>query len=340
MATASVSGPPDVVGHGWVLDLVQRGLEQGRLPHSLLLCGPAHVGKFTTALAIARLLLCPQTPPCGICRHCSLALRRVHPDLQILELPPDRRTIPLRDVHELMHGMALRPLEAARKVYIIRGAEDLAEEGANALLKTLEEPPPAVTLILTAPDPATLLPTIVSRCQLLGLRPAPSRAIADHLVGLGVDPARADRIAAVSGGRPGWAIMAANDETLANSRSERAQELVGLLSASRLDRMRAADALAERWRDHPDEVREALHAWSEVWHELLLASSGLPEALAYSDLTGELRSVAERVSATEVQRALAATLDVADALEWNAHPRLALEAYLLFLPRLAGQTHA
>jgi DNA polymerase-3 subunit delta' len=106
----------------------------------------------------------------------------VHPDLRVLERPPDRRSIPLGDVHEFLRGIALRPLEAARKIFIVRGGDDLAEEGANALLKTLEEPPPAVTMIVTAPDAAAVLPTIVSRCQRIALHPVAVAEIADFLV--------------------------------------------------------------------------------------------------------------------------------------------------------------
>lgn len=236
--------------------------------------------------------------------------------------------------------MSLRPLEADRKVYIIRGAEDLAEEGANALLKTLEEPPPAVSIILTAPDASALLPTIVSRCQVLSLHPVAAHDIADHLASVyAVERERAEAIAAASNGCPGWAVLAAQDASLAEERDERAGELLDLLSASRLERMSAADALAERWSGHADEVREALQTWSEVWHDVLMAQAGLDERIRNPSWTGEIQSVAHRVSAAEVQRALAATLEVADALERNAHPRLALEAYTLFLPRstrLAG----
>jgi DNA polymerase-3 subunit delta' len=232
--------------------------------------------------------------------------------------------------------MALRPLEAARKVYIIRGAEDLAEEGANALLKTLEEPPPAVSLILTAPDPAALLPTIVSRCQLLRLHPVAAREIADHLISaLAVDAGRAEQIAAASGGRPGWAVLAAQDEALAEGRDERATELLRLLDASRLERISVGDALAERWTGHADEVRDALETWTEVWHDVLMAQSGLEDRIRNLSLADEIRSVAVHLSDAAVRRALAATLEAADALDRNAHPRLALEAYTLFLPRLS-----
>jgi DNA polymerase-3 subunit delta' len=235
-----------------------------------------------------------------------------------------------------MHGMALRPLEATRKVYIIRGAEDLAEEGANALLKTLEEPPPAVTILLTAPDPSALLPTILSRCQVVGLHPVSATDIAEHLVSeRGVDTVRAREIARASGGRPGWAILAAEDGALADARDEQAEQLIALLVASRLERISAADALAERWSGHSDEVRQALQTWSELWHDILLAQAGLADRIENIRLETQILSAANGLSEADVQRGLASTLELGDALERNAHPRLALEAYTLFLPRLS-----
>ena len=204
-----------------MLDYLERALPAGATAHAYLLTGPPQVGKFTTALAIARLMLCPTPPACGVCRHCRLAQRRSHPDLRVLERPADRRTIPLRDVHDFMQGLALKPMEAERKVYIVRGAEDLAEEGANALLKTIEEPPPAVTLLLTASSATALLPTIVSRCQVAALRPVPPAEIAAYLAeSLGLEADRAETIARVSKGRPGWAILAAQNSDLLDERRQ------------------------------------------------------------------------------------------------------------------------
>src|SRR5688500_6115601 len=102
-----MTAPPEtagtsLIGHGWVPSTIARNRAEGRLAHAYLLAGPAHIGKLTTALEIARLLLCPEPVACGVCRHCRLVSRRVHPDLQVLEIPPARRNIPLQDVHDFM----------------------------------------------------------------------------------------------------------------------------------------------------------------------------------------------------------------------------------------------
>jgi DNA polymerase-3 subunit delta' len=327
-----------LVGHGWVLDLLARSLAAGSVPHAHLLVGPEHSGKFATALAMAQLLLCEQGTRCGTCRHCGLAGRQAHPDLRVLEIPSDRKNIPVAEVHEFLRGIALRPLEAARKVYLIRGAEDLAEEGANALLKTIEEPPPTVTIILTAPEPSAVLPTIVSRCQVVRLRPAAHEEIAAHLVErFGLEPERANAVARASKGRPGWAVLAAQDPALLEARETRARELLALLGAGRLERIAQADALAERWSGHADEVRDALDAWMELWRDLLLAQHGSEHRIGNVGLAAEIRNLAQVLAPERVRQALAATLATANALDRNAHARLALETYALRLPRTPGR---
>ena len=339
MSALPEATPAPLLGHRWVLDLLGRSLLQRHAAHAYLLIGPPQIGKFTTALAMAQLLLCETSRGCGECRPCRLAARRAHPDLHILEIPPDRKSIPIKDVHEFLHGVALKPLEAMRSVYIIRDAEDLADEGANALLKTLEEPPPDVTLILTAPDPHLLLSTIVSRCQLLTLRPVATEQIADHLVeALAVDPTHADAIARASHGHPGWAILAAQDTALLDARRERTSELLTLLRAGRLERLQEADNLAERWSSHTDEVRDALDVWTDIWRDLWLVQLDLRDRLRNVEQAEELAEVAPRIPAAAIRRALASTLETARILERNANARLALETYLLLLPRVAGGT--
>lgn len=324
-----------LIGHGWALDLARRMRAAERSAHSLLLTGHPHVGKFTTALAMAGVFLCAEGRGCGTCRNCRLVARRVHPDLRILELPPDRRTIPIKDVHELLQGVALRPLEAARKVYIVRDADDLAEEGSNALLKTLEEPPPSVTMILTAPEPGTLLETIVSRCQLVRLHAAPLDEIRAYLVSrYGLDEGRADTVARASAGRPGWAIMAAEQPELVDGRRQRALDLLALLDGTRLERLQAADTLAARWTGHVEEVQDVLEVWAEVWRDLLLVQEGLGDRVRAPDLAEQLGRAAALLAPEAVRDALQKTLEVAAALKGNANPRLALEGYTLLLPRL------
>lgn len=335
MQTEAVPTPAGLIGHDWAVAFVARSHQGGAAAHAYLVVGPGHVGKFTTALAIARALLCEAYPPCGNCRQCLLVSHEAHPDLRVLEMPEERKTIPLKDVHEFTEGIALRPLEARHKVYIIRNANDLSEEGANALLKTIEEPPPKTVVLLTAPSTSTVPATIVSRCQVLTLRGVGADDIAAHLVErLNVSRDEALTIARASRGRPGWAILAAGDPAIAAAQQQDAADLIRLLGSSRLDRIRYADQLADLWSKQPGDVRATLETWADVWHRVMLRQAHAGSPTEESSVADEVGRAARGLSPASVRGALAATLDVADALTRNANPRLWLETHMLLLPRL------
>ena len=151
----------------------------------------------------------------------------------------------------------------------------------------------------------------------------------------GVEAARAEVLARASQGRPGWAILAAEDEDLLKERQQRALDLLELLGASRLDRFHAADRLAERWSGHAEEVRAVLEVWVDVWRDALLLQVGLPKSVRQLDLADQIGAAVRQLGGPAIQAALDATLQTMGALERNANPRLALETYVLLLPSLA-----
>jgi len=176
-----------IAGHDEVVERFRRGLERGRLASTFLFVGSAGVGKRAFALKLGQTLLCQASPaeamnPCGRCPACQQVLAGTHPDLDIIVKPADKATIPLelllgppeRRMQEgLCHNLSLRPFMGGRKVALIDDADFLNEEGANALLKTLEEPPPRSVLILIGTSADKQLPTIRSRSQIIRFSPLP-----------------------------------------------------------------------------------------------------------------------------------------------------------------------
>jgi DNA polymerase-3 subunit delta' len=181
-----------------------------------LFAGPPGIGKRTFARKLAQALLCQNHTetdfdPCGHCPSCVQVEAGTHPDLDFVEKPSDRADIPLRLLigdkehrmkEGLLHNIGLKPFMGGRKIAVIDDADFLNEEGANALLKTLEEPPPRSVLILIGTSPAKQLPTIRSRCQLIRFQPLDESIVADLLLRNGVaqDAAEAQRLAHFSGG--------------------------------------------------------------------------------------------------------------------------------------------
>ncbi|MBS0374913.1 MAG: DNA polymerase III subunit delta' [Proteobacteria bacterium] len=158
---------------------VAKAIAAGKLPHALLLQGPPGVGKAALADWIARLALCeaPGASACGSCGSCRQFEANSHPDLARLGLVEERKQIAVDDVRELIASLTLKSLRGGRKVAIVDPADALNVNGANALLKTLEEPTPGSLLILTVARPERLPATIASRCQRLPV-PLPEPAVA------------------------------------------------------------------------------------------------------------------------------------------------------------------
>lgn len=182
-----------------------------RMHHAYLLEGPEGVGKATFALWLARYTNCTSASrPCGTCRSCHLMLSGTHPDLVVVVPDPDRatRVITVDQAHQLIRALQLQRHSARRRFVILDPVDALNDESANALLKTLEEPPQGTQFMLVTARVAALLPTIRSRTQRVRFGPVPEAELADWLVARGLD---AD-LGRSSGGSPGFAIRLAGGE--------------------------------------------------------------------------------------------------------------------------------
>jgi DNA polymerase III delta' subunit len=216
-----------IEGHDPVVEQFRRAIEHNRLASTFLFIGPPGIGKRTFAEKLAQALLCPNVDdktlnPCGRCDSCVQVASRTHPDLMIVEKPADKTAIPVsafigddnRRMREgLCHDIALKPFMGGRKVAIIDDADFLNEEGANALLKTLEEPPPRSVLILIGTSADRQLPTIRSRTQLIRFRPLANSVVAEILLARGLidDKQQAERLAGFSEGSVRRAVELADD---------------------------------------------------------------------------------------------------------------------------------
>ena len=190
MSWQNIEGHDTTVGH------FRRALSRERLASSFLFVGPAGIGKRTFALRFAKALLCDvndeaMMEPCGTCSSCKQVDAETHPDIIAVAKPKDRAYLPIdlligdkehRMRQGLCHDISLKPFKGGRKIAIIDDADLLNVEGANALLKTLEEPPPRSVLILIGTSPARQLPTIRSRCQTIRFDPLSPEIISKLLL--------------------------------------------------------------------------------------------------------------------------------------------------------------
>jgi DNA polymerase-3 subunit delta' len=320
----------NVIGHDWAIELLQRQCGAGRMPQALLLAGPRNVGKSTLARYLAQYLNCQGTDkPCGVCRSCRKVVSGNHPDVRIVD--EEQETIKIDLIRQLQHELALSPVEGIYRVVVLAGFERATASAANALLKTLEEPASQVVIILTTPDPGGLLPTIVSRCQIVTLRPLLLETVTHVLCDqCQIARERAEILAQLSAGRVGWALQAAIDKTFLEWRDRQLDDFRDLLQMHRAERLAYAKTLS----GDVTSLREALTLWLTIWRDLLLLKSGSSTAVMNLDWEPALQHLAQHSTLLEVSgivnRLQAALLN----LDRNVNPRLILEVLLLKLPQL------
>ena len=316
-----------VAGHAWAVSQLQRALEEGRLAQAVLITGPAQVGKATLARALAMAINCTGAPrPCGACRACLHIAANTHADVRLVT--PDGERMKIDQMRDLQRELSLSPLEARRRVAILDDFDRATPEAMNALLKTLEEPPSSVVLILIAPEADVLLPTIVSRCQVIALRPLTAAQVRAALAGRGVAADRADLLAHLSGGRIGWAIQAAQDGGILERRRARLDDLRQLLNAMRVERFAYAEALARKTA----QAREAIDLWRTWWRDVMLTSAGSDADMTNVDRREEIATLSARFDAARAKSAAEACSQALWQLDKNAAPRLVVEVLLLNLP--------
>ena len=324
-----------VVGHEAALALLQNSLKSERLSHAYLFIGPEHVGKMTLALNLAQALNCEEETeqPCGSCTQCRRIFERIHADVQVLETN-GRTEISIDQIRDLEQSAILKPFEGRNRVFIIDGAEKLSIEAANSLLKTLEEPPPYVQLILLASSEHLLLPTVLSRCHKLELRPVPVTKVEQSLIERwNVAPEHAGLLARLSAGCPGWAVGASRDDSILSERASRLNTLQQLAVEGRASRFAYASNLANQFIKDRTGVLEILDLWSHWWRDLMLMKVGCNQFVTNSDQMDTLsRSVADyRLS--DINGFIQSLLDAVKALDQNSNPRLVLEVLMLNIPR-------
>lgn len=322
-----------VIGHEKAVALLENSLKEEKLPHAYLFLGPRHVGKMTLAMSLAQALNCEgDEKPCGGCSQCQRIAGRKHADVQVIGLD-GRSEIGIDQIREMEHSAGLRPFEGRNRVFIIDGAEHLSHEAANCLLKTLEEPPPNVELILLAANERLLLPTVVSRCHKLELRPLPIPIVEQVLVDRWqVVPERARVLARLSSGCLGWAVSALADERLLGERAERLSALLHLTSVGREERFAYAAQLANQFTKNRESVHEVLSLWVGWWRDLLLIKGGCGGFTTNIEQEATLYSEAESYSLKAVKAFIESLQRAMEELDYNANPRLVLEVLMLSMP--------
>lgn len=328
-----------IIGHERPKRFLQAALRSQRLAHALLFRGEERIGKLLTARVLAQAVNCEATPPpdppdaCGTCRSCHQIETGAHPDVTILTATSGKGETD--QTREIESRFIYRPLIGRRKIVILDDADLLRREAANALLKTIEEPPPDSLIILVSSRPEALLPTIRSRCQEIRFAPlAPAQVEAAVRRHRRLPEHDARFLAVISGGRLGLALEAVPEAL----RAERAEFLRlvspdSVVSTGAL--MAACEAVAK------SDQAEAAFGWLATWfRDLVLVKVGGDRArLVNADCLPQLEPLAARLPVETMVDLAAYVESMTRGLDRNLNKQFLLEGLLLRL-RVALQPKA
>ena len=324
----------ELTGHEWAVDMLKKHIIHGSTRHAYLLAGPPGLGRRTLAVRFAQALNC-QTPvetgiACGVCRDCKQIESMKHADLTIVQSDSEGGILKVDQIREARKTLILKPYMSKYRVALFLRFQEANDNAANALLKTLEEAPSYAVLILTADNPEQLLPTILSRCEVLRLRPLRVEKVQKALEGRGVETSRARLIAHISGGRMGYAIRLIENDTLLERREERLNDLLTLLPASRVEKFAYADKLAK----DKDAMRQTISFWISYWRDVMLRAAQAETPLVNVDRNLEIEDLAGRMDLPSARTVVGGLENALEKLERNVNPRLLAEVLLLDLPNV------
>ena len=324
----------DVLGHDWAVEMLQQHVANANLRHAYLATGPAGVGRRLLAIRLAQSLNCPNPlapgVPCRVCRTCKQFEAGQHADLLVIKKLPDKKEINVEQIREVSKFLSLKPYMAAYKIVMIINFENSTANAQNALLKTLEEAPGFAILLLTAESAEQMLPTIVSRCEILRLRPPRLDEVADFLVSRGVEREQADLCAHLAGGRPGYALNLSTDDHSLKFRADKLNDLKSLLAERLHERIHYTEKLAK----DKDSFRQTLFIWLSFWRDVLLKSSGAAVALTNIDRIEDIETLSYSIDLPSARLITTALEKAIDRLDNNVNARLLAEVTLIDWPRV------
>lgn len=349
-----------------VRDLLATAVAEGRLSHAYLFVGAPGSGKHEAAEALAECVVCPHGGDAA-CDECRRVRHRTHPDVRWLR-PGSATGYLVAQVREVIEDASLAPVRARAKVYVLERAELLRGTAANALLKTLEEPPEGVMFVLCARTTASMLPTIVSRCQQVPFRAvspdegvdtvmrscAATREEARVALAVAGTPARATEFLRSTARRQVRRLVVGTLDALARDDSWdvllAARELVAAVAVPLADVKEAQEAALQETQDfltaaalkqvedankreltarERSGMMEALTAAESVLRDVLLRCEGVDQPIVNEDAAATVDRIAAGCDTAGALRALGAVARAADDLAHNVSPQLTLEVMLL-----------
>ncbi len=324
-----------IFGQEKPLQMLLHAYRSGDVPHSILFTGARGVGKFTTALWFTSLLLCAEPlegpSPCGHCPACKKVAGNNHPDVRIIT--PDKKTLNIRidQVRALQKEACFQPNEGSWKVFIIDEAHRLLDAAANSFLKILEEPPSMMIIILVTDNLYAMLPTIISRCQIIRFTPIPDDKLVEILIRKGNPEEKSRIIAQIARGSVGRAVGLVEKENLWEGRRRVLELLTNLGTAS----PQAILGKIERIPPGLEEAELALEITLCWLRDLLILKEQISsEPLINDDCRKELSTHESALTYWQIVNSIAYAQEAANQLAHQITPALVMQRLFIQMNRV------
>ena len=329
----------EIIGHENIVSYLGVSLLNHKFAHAYLLAGPTHLGKKTITNEFVQTLLCENylsdegsaNVPCGECESCKHLNKGIHPDYYRLELLEDKKNISIEQVREWQRQLQHKSFLTKYKVGVIVGAEHLSIEAANALLKTIEEPSGNTIIILLTDDINLLLPTIISRSQVLKFNLVADEIIYDYLQKQSLKRQNMRDIAKLSFGLPGKAVAYLNNLELLEADKLAIKEMVDLINRPAHDRIAYLQKKFQK-QDFVSSQRianEMMDSFLLIAREWLLYKQASPNWYRLEFLTDDLKKIASRLDQNRVMDIINKVYTWKAKMKQNASPQLFTEDLLL-----------
>lgn len=321
----------EIIGYEGVKEHIKHSLKLGRLSHAYILDGPMGSGKKLVAGTMAKTLQCEEggETPCNTCISCMTFDSENHPDV-IYVKPTKKKSIGIEDIRkQIGETIDLKPYKYDYKIYIIDQADILTEQAQNALLKTIEEPPEYVIVLMLSKNINAFLPTILSRCVVLTLRPLQKELIRSYLIKEeGIPDYQADMYTAFANGTIGMGKKLAKSEEFVEMRNKTLGLLHGLRGYNRVETMESYKEL-DAYKDKIDQVLNLMYIW---YRDLLMVKENLEEKhIMNRDHMVKLESESSYISLKKIIDNLDVIEKTRRSLKRNTNFQLAMEMMLLKL---------
>ena len=321
----------DILGHDTIKEHFQKAIEAHKVSHAYILAGEAGMGRKSLAHAFALTLLCEKgkSEPCMECHACKQVLSGNHPDLvHVTHEKPG--SIGVDDIREQINDtIMIRPYSSYYKIYIVDEAEKMTVQAQNALLKTIEEPPSYAVIILLTTNLESFLPTILSRCVQLKLKPLKDSVIREYLVGsMGIPENQAELYAAFARGNLGKAIKLADSEDFKHMYDEMLRMLKHVKD---MDISELLDYI-KKLKDENMDLYECLD-FMQVWYRDALMFKVTKDAnlLIFKDEYSAINEMSKKIGYDGFENILQAIDKARVRLEANVNMELAMELMLLVM---------